>query len=111
MVCSVMVWRYAAPTCPPGSEPGDRGSPLGGGGDPGGVNDWVASGPAPLWATTVRGNVPGADGVPARVAVPLPLSVKVPPGGRAPDSVRVAVGEPPVLKVNFPAAPAWKLVD
>ena len=33
-----------------------------------------------------------AAGVPARVAVPLPLSVKVTPLGRAPVSARAAVG-------------------
>ena len=43
--------------------------------------------------------------MPARVAVPLPLSVKVTPDGSAPDSVSVAVGLPVVVTENVPAVP------
>lgn len=49
----------------------------------------------------------GAVGVPASVAVPLPLSVKVTPVGRVPDSRRDGLGKPLVLttKANdFPGA-------
>ena len=49
-------------------------------------------------------------GVPARVAVPSPLSTKVTPEGRAPDSVIAAFGVPVVVTVNVPAAPAVKEV-
>ena len=38
-----------------------------------------------------------AAGVPAMVAVPSPLSVKVRPAGRAPDSVRAGAGSPVVV--------------
>ena len=52
-----------------------------------------------------------AAGVPARVAVPLPLSVKVTPDGSAPDSAEsVAAGEPVVVTVNVPAVPAANVV-
>ena len=51
-----------------------------------------------------------AAGVPARVAVPSPLSVKVTPAGRVPVSDRVAVGnEAPVVTVKVPAVPAVKV--
>jgi hypothetical protein len=44
--------------------------------------------------TAVRGTevVPVAVGVPAMVAVPFPLSVKVRPAGRATDSPREGAG-------------------
>jgi hypothetical protein len=44
--------------------------------------------------TAVRGTavVPDAVGVPAMVAVPFPLLVKVSPAGRATDSPMVAAG-------------------
>ena len=44
-----------------------------------------------------------AAGVPARVAVPLPLSTKVTPAGRRPVSLRAAVGKPVVVTVKVPA--------
>ena len=44
-------------------------------------------------------------GVPAIVAVPLPLSLKVTGLGNDPDSVRAGVGEPVVVTVNVPAEP------
>jgi hypothetical protein len=55
-------------------------------------------------------SVPTA-GVPERVAVPLPLSEKLTPLGRAPDSVRPDVGRPDVVTVKVPAEPAVKVVD
>src|SRR5690349_18123100 len=52
-------------------------------------NCWRASGLTPLCATTVIAYVPAAStaGVPASVAVPSPLSVKVRPAGSGPSSV------------------------
>ena len=44
------------------------------------------------------------------MAVPSPLSVKVTPEGRAPDSDRAAVGRP-VVTVKVPALPSVKVVD
>src|SRR4051794_39095606 len=57
------------------------------------VKSWVASVVAPLPAVMVIGKDPLAVGVPAIVAVPSPLSVKLTPPGRAPVLVIVvAVG-------------------
>jgi hypothetical protein len=39
------------------------------------------------------------------------LAVKVIPGGRAPDSLRVACGQPLVVTVNVPAWPGWNTVE
>src|SRR6185312_17479982 len=68
--------------------------------------------PAVLVAVMVIGNVPLAVGVPASVAVPSPLSVKVTPDGSEPASVNVvAVGNPTwVVTVNVPAEPTAKVV-
>ena len=52
-----------------------------------------------------------AAAVPARVAVPLPLSAKVTPEGSAPDSVIAAVGLPVVVTENDPAVPAVKVAE
>ncbi len=49
-------------------------------------------------------------GVPASVAVPLPLSANVTPPGKVPVSLRLGVGEPVVVTVKLPAAPTVKLV-
>ena len=49
-------------------------------------------------------------GVPAIVAVPLPLSLKVTGLGNEPDSLRAGVGEPVVVTVKLPAAPTEKVV-
>ena len=49
-----------------------------------------------------------AAGVPASVAVPLPLSVNVTPDGSAPDSVTAATGLPVVITENDPCVPAVK---
>src|SRR4051794_39818256 len=52
-----------------------------------------------------------AFGVPARVAVPLPLSVSVTPAGSAPVSLRATLtGKPVVVTENVPAAPTVKVV-
>ena len=68
------------------------------------VTVWVASVPMPLWAVTVSVVVPVAVGVPWMSAVPLPPSVNVRPGGIAPVSVMVGVGDPVVVMAM---APAW----
>ena len=52
-------------------------------------------------------SVPAA-GVPAKVAVPLPLLVKVTPLGRGPDSDTVGVGIPVVVTVKLPTVPVVK---
>src|ERR1700683_4934346 len=65
----------------------------------------------PLAAVMVMANDPAAAGVPASVAVPLPLSVKVTPLGRvAPVSDRVGSGKPVVVTVREPAVPALNVV-
>ena len=51
-----------------------------------------------------------AAAVPARVAVPLPLSVKVTPVGSAPVLEIPAGGEPVVVTVKEPAVPTVKVV-
>ena len=55
------------------------------------VKCWVTV-PAVLVAVMVSGNPPEVVGVPAMVAVPLPLSAKVAPAGRVPVSLRAGVG-------------------
>jgi hypothetical protein len=64
------------------------------------VNDSLDE-PSELVAVTVIEYEPPAfpAGVPARVAVPSPLSVKVIPAGRAPVSVRAGVGVPTAVIV------------
>ena len=54
----------------------------------------VALGVIPLAAVMVRLEVPLAEAVPASVAVPLWLSVKVTPLGRVPDFVMAGIGNP-----------------
>ena len=49
--------------------------------------------------------------VPAIVAVPLPLSVKVRPPGRAPDSVRAGAGSPVVETVKLNGAPTIEVAE
>ena len=49
-------------------------------------------------------------GVPARVAVPSPLSAKLTPVGSAPLSTREAVGVPVEVTVKLPALPSPKVV-
>lgn len=75
------------------------------------VKDCVASGPEPLWAVSVREMTPtspAARGVPEMVAVPLPLSTKVRPAGREPESEREGVGEPAVVMVKEVKTPTTK---
>jgi hypothetical protein len=50
-------------------------------------------------------------GVPARVAVPSPLSVSVTPDGSVPDSVMTAVGLPVVVTVDVPGVPSVKVAE
>jgi hypothetical protein len=65
-----------------------------------------------LLAVIVIGYEPAVPvaGVPAIVAVPLPLSLKVTGLGNEPDSLRAGVGEPVVVTVKLPAAPTEKVV-
>ena len=51
-----------------------------------------------------------ASGVPARAAVPSPLSRKVTPPGSAPVSLRAAVGKPVVVTVKVPSVPVVNVV-
>src|ERR1700719_469296 len=62
----------------------------------------------PLVAVKFRLNgLPVADeGEPLSVAVPSPLSLKVSPTGRAPDSARDGVGTPVVVTLKDPKVPA-----
>src|SRR6266436_1111818 len=69
----------------------------------------VAFGVTPFCAVNVMANVPDAVGVPLSVPVPLPLSRNVTPLGKAPLSVMLGVGDPVVVTVNVPAAPAWNV--
>ena len=52
-----------------------------------------------------------AAGVPLSVAVPFSLSRKLTPPGRAPLSLREAVGKPVVVTENVPALPTVKVVS
>src|ERR1035438_5704822 len=45
-------------------------------------------------------------GVPCNAAVPLPLSTRVTPAGRAPASLSAGVGKPVVVTVNDPSVPS-----
>jgi hypothetical protein len=76
------------------------------------VKVWVAVW-TPFAAVNVNGYVPPefAAGVPARVAVPPPLSVKLTPAGSVPLKLSAGAGTPTAVIVNVPAVPAWKLVD
>ena len=65
--------------------------------------------PAELLAARVIGKLPLTVGVPARVAVPLPLSTKVTPAGRVPFSVSDGSACPVVVTENEPAALRVKL--
>ena len=72
----------------------------------------MAAGLTPLLAVIVNGYGPlePAAGVPARVAVPSPLSVNVTPVGSAPFSDNRQRGYPVVVTVYVPAWPAVKVV-
>ena len=75
---------------------------------------WVAV-PTKFAAAMVSVYVPWlpAAGVPDRVAVPLPLSLKVTPGGSAglESSVIAAVGKPVVVTEKLPAVATGKVAD
>jgi hypothetical protein len=75
------------------------------------VNAWVAFGLTPLLAVIVIGKDPDTDGVPARVAVPSPLSVKLSPAGNTPVRVIAGVGVPVVVTVNEPAEPTANVAE
>src|ERR1700712_5439620 len=73
------------------------------------VKAWLVPVPGPLLAVMVRSNSPLVEGVPAMVAVPSPLSVKLTPEGRLPVLVSVsALGL--VVTVKVPAVPLTKVV-
>src|SRR5579863_5140592 len=61
--------------------------------------------PTALLAVMFTENKPGSVGVPAMVAVPLPVDTKESPGTNAPDSVSVALGTALVVMEKLPAAP------
>src|SRR5947209_2468398 len=72
-----------------------------------------AFGGTPFDAVIVTGYTPplAPEGVPASVAVPSPLSVKLTPAGSGPDSDNDGAGTPVVATVNVPEMPvvnvAW----
>ncbi len=72
----------------------------------------MASGLTVLWAVMVSGYVPMAvdAGVPARVAVPVPLSTKVTPLGNVPVTLRDGAGLPVVVTVKEPGTVEEKVV-
>src|SRR5262249_8767013 len=68
-----------------------------------------------IWAVMVKGKVdgwaPSLAGVPARVAVPSPLSVNVtPPGSTLAGMLSAAAGKPVVVTVNEPGLPTVNVV-
>ena len=54
--------------------------------------------------------MPAEAGVPLRVAVPFPLSLKVTPPGSVPVSVKDGVGNPVVVTPNDPGVPTVNAV-
>ena len=71
------------------------------------VNGWLAT-----WRAAAHGHevqrvaaARPAAGVPASVAVPLPLSVNVTPAGSVPPTLSVALAPLLVVTLNVPAAP------
>src|SRR2546426_370827 len=62
--------------------------------------------PTVLEAVKVMPKTPLVDGVPANVAVPFPLLLKVIPTGRAPVSAIVGGGKPEAVTVTEPTAAA-----
>ena len=67
--------------------------------------------PVVFLALMVSVNAPPAVGVPAMVADPLALPVKVTPEGRAPASLSVGAGLPDALTVKLNAVPTVALAD
>lgn len=78
------------------------------------VKLWVAGVPTPLLAVNVMEYVPAVPdaGVPLRVPVPSPLSLKVTPlgSGGVLTSLNAGFGKPVVMTVNEPEAPTVKVV-
>jgi hypothetical protein len=65
--------------------------------------------PTPFEAVTVSGKTPPLDGVPERVPVPSPLSVKLTPVGSVPVTASAGVGLPVDVTVKLPGVPAVKV--
>jgi hypothetical protein len=74
------------------------------------VKLWFAGLPTPLLAVKVIGKLPLDVGVPDKLAVPFPLSVKVTPAGSVPVSLRAGVGLPVVVTRKLPDTPLEKVV-
>lgn len=78
------------------------------------VNCWLSDGSKPFWATRPNVYRPPAPtgGVPDRVPVPSPSSVKVSQAGSASagSTPRVASGNPSVVTMNVPAVPTVNVV-
>ena len=74
--------------------------------------DSSAATPTPLIAWRVNVWMPPVPtaGVPAKVAVPSPLSVRVTPAGKSPFSEIAAVGKPVVVTAKVPWLPTVKVV-
>ena len=75
------------------------------------VKCWAMKGLTKLATAIVNAYVPAVVGVPDSVAVPFPLSVNVTPGGNAPDSYKIGVGNPVVVTVKVPAWPTVKVAE
>jgi len=75
------------------------------------VKAWLAGGATPFEAAMVMGYVPLAAAVPDSMAVPLALSVKVTPEGRAPVSLIAEAGMPVVVTVNLLNTPGVKVSE
>jgi hypothetical protein len=74
------------------------------------VKSCVATGLTALSAVTVIGYVPELPADPVIEAVPSPLFKNVIPAGKAPDSLRSALGVPVEVIVYVPEDPAAKVV-
>jgi hypothetical protein len=75
------------------------------------VNDCVAFGLTPLVALIVIGKDPPCVGVPDRVAVPSPLSMKLTPLGKVPVSESDGAGKAAVVTVKLFDEPSMKEVE
>jgi hypothetical protein len=74
------------------------------------VKPWLAGLPAPVAVMVIGYELfEPAAGVPARVAVPFPLSVSVTPVGKAPVWVMAGAGDPVVVTVKVLATPWVKV--
>ncbi len=76
------------------------------------VKPWLTE-PAPLVAVIVIGYTPPvpAAGVPSKLAVPLPLSTKVRPVGKAPVSVKLGTGLPASVTVKLNDVPTMAVAE